>query len=49
MPGMLEVLPQLVGNRGLAGLQLVIAEPGKWALKPKVDGLCRLQRLPRHA
>jgi ATP-dependent DNA ligase len=39
MPGVLEVLPQLVGNRGLAGLQLAIAEPGKWALEPKVDGV----------
>jgi hypothetical protein len=35
----LEVLPQLVGNRGLAGLKLAIAEPDRFAIEPKVDGV----------
>src|SRR5712691_1662248 len=36
---MLNVLPQLVGNRGLAGLQLAIADPHRYAIEPKVDGV----------
>jgi bifunctional non-homologous end joining protein LigD len=39
MTSVLEVLPQLVGNRGLAGLQLAIAEPHRFAIEPKVDGV----------
>jgi bifunctional non-homologous end joining protein LigD len=35
----LDVLPQLVGNRGLAGLKLAIAEPDRFAIEPKVDGV----------
>jgi hypothetical protein len=35
----LDVLPQLVGNRGLAGLKLAIAEPDRYAIEPKVDGV----------
>jgi bifunctional non-homologous end joining protein LigD len=35
----LEVLPQLVGNRGVAGLKLAIAEPDRFAIEPKVDGV----------
>jgi Tol biopolymer transport system component len=30
----LEVVPQLVGNRGLAGLKLAIAEPDRFAIEP---------------
>jgi hypothetical protein len=36
---MLDVLPQLVGNRGLAGLKLAVAEPDRLAIEPKVDGV----------
>ena len=36
---MLEVQPQLLGNRGLSGLRLAIAEPDRWAIEPKVDGV----------
>jgi hypothetical protein len=39
MFSVLDVLPQLVGNRGLADLKLAIAEPRKWVLEPKVDGV----------
>jgi bifunctional non-homologous end joining protein LigD len=35
----LEALPQLVGNRGLAGLKLAIADPDRFAIEPKVDGV----------
>jgi ATP-dependent DNA ligase len=35
---MLDVLPQLVTNRGLDGLRLAIAEPDRFAIEPKVDG-----------
>jgi ATP-dependent DNA ligase len=36
---MLEVLPQLVGNRGLAGPSAAIAKPQRFAIEPKVDGV----------
>ena len=36
---MLDVLPQLVGNRGVAGLKLAIAEPDRYVIEPKVDGV----------
>jgi ATP-dependent DNA ligase len=39
MLDVLEVLPQLVGNRGLAGLKLAIADPHRFAIEPKVDGV----------
>jgi hypothetical protein len=29
--------PQLVGNRGVAGLKLAIAEPTRYAIEPKLD------------
>jgi len=35
----LDVLPQLVGNRGFAGLRLAIADPNRFAIEPKVDGV----------
>jgi hypothetical protein len=35
----LDVIPQLVGNRDLAGLKLAIAEPDRFAIEPKVDGV----------
>jgi bifunctional non-homologous end joining protein LigD len=35
----LDVLPQLVSNRGLAGLKLAISEPERYAIEPKVDGV----------
>jgi hypothetical protein len=36
---LLEVLPQLVGNRGVVGLKLAIADPSRYAIEPKVDGV----------
>ncbi len=36
---MLDVLPLLVGNRGIAGLKLAIADPDRYAIEPKVDGV----------
>jgi bifunctional non-homologous end joining protein LigD len=35
----LEVLPQLLGNRGVIGLNLAIAHPDRYAIEPKVDGV----------
>jgi ATP-dependent DNA ligase len=35
----LDVLPQLVGNRGLGGLKVAIADPDRYAIEPKVDGV----------
>lgn len=37
-PDVLDVLPQLVGNRGVAGLKMAIADPDRYAIEPKVDG-----------
>jgi ATP-dependent DNA ligase len=36
---MLDVLPQLVGNRGLAGLKLAIVEPNRFAIEPNLAGV----------
>jgi len=36
---MLDVLPQLVGSSGLAGLKRAIADPERYAIEPKVDGV----------
>lgn len=36
---MFEVTPQLVGNHGVAGLKLAIAEPHRYAIEPKVNGV----------
>lgn len=36
---MLDVVPQLVGNRGLVALRNAIAEPTRYAIEPKVDGV----------
>jgi bifunctional non-homologous end joining protein LigD len=33
------VIPQLVANSGMRGLSQAIAEPGRWVLEPKVDGV----------
>lgn len=33
------ILPQLVGNTGLRALQAAIAEPTRYAIEPKVDGV----------
>jgi ATP-dependent DNA ligase len=33
------VLPQLVANDGLLTLQVAIADPERWAVEPKVDGI----------
>jgi bifunctional non-homologous end joining protein LigD len=35
----LDLIPQLVGNRGLAALRDAIAEPDRYAIEPKVDGV----------
>ena len=35
----LDVIPQLLGNAGLAPLRAAIAEPGRYAIEPKVDGV----------
>jgi ATP-dependent DNA ligase len=34
-----HVAPQLVGNIGLRALDAAIAEPERWAIEPKVDGV----------
>jgi bifunctional non-homologous end joining protein LigD len=34
-----NVLPQLVANNGLLALRAAIAEPDRWAIEPKVDGV----------
>ena len=39
MLGVPDVLPQLVGNRGVDGLRLAIREPERFAIEPKVDGV----------
>jgi ATP-dependent DNA ligase len=36
---MLDVLPQLVANDGLRTLRAAIAEPGRYAIEPKIDGV----------
>src|SRR4051812_6930202 len=33
------VVPQLLGSAGLRPLRSAIAEPGRWAIEPKVDGV----------
>jgi bifunctional non-homologous end joining protein LigD len=35
----LDVLPELVANDGLRALRAAIAEPDRWAIEPKVDGV----------
>jgi len=42
----LDVLPQLVGNRGIEGLKLAIADPDRYAIEPKVDGVRGLDGVP---
>jgi bifunctional non-homologous end joining protein LigD len=34
-----DVLPQLVGNRGIASLKLAVTDPMRYAIEPKVDGV----------
>jgi ATP-dependent DNA ligase len=34
-----DVLPQLVGNRGIASLKLAVTDPMRCAIEPKVDGV----------
>jgi hypothetical protein len=34
-----SVTPQLVGNNALVALRLAIADPGRFACEPKVDGV----------
>ena len=36
---MLDVLPQLVANDGLRALRAAIADPSKFAIEPKIDGV----------
>lgn len=44
------VVPQLVGNDGATALRRAIADAGRFACEPKVDGLARsVPRLPRAA
>ena len=39
MSGVPDVLPQLVGNRGVDGLWRAIRDPQRFAIEPKVDGV----------
>lgn len=39
MPAVPDVLPQLVANDGLLALQAAIADPERFAVEPKVDGV----------
>jgi hypothetical protein len=34
-----SLVPQLVGNDGIRALRAAIADPERWALEPKVDGV----------
>jgi hypothetical protein len=34
-----QLLPQLVANDGLRTLRAAIADPNRWAIEPKVDGV----------
>jgi hypothetical protein len=36
---MLDVLPQLVANDGLRTLRAAIADPRRYAIEPKIDGV----------
>lgn len=36
---MLDVLPQLVANNGLAAMRAAIADPHRFAIEPKIDGV----------
>jgi hypothetical protein len=39
VPAILDVLPQLVANDGILALQAAIADPERFAVEPKVDGV----------
>jgi hypothetical protein len=39
VPAVPDVLPQLVANDGLLALQAAIADPERFAVEPKVDGV----------